>query len=236
MHKDLVAEARKLEQMTPWVWLFEVWLNDTDALRVAQATESVTYPTTGGHLYYPYPLTHDGLVSTTEDESRTITIQAHNVDNQLRSLIHTHRGFVDKKVMITLVHKDHLDLTPEEGGTARQELWEISEPPEVARGTVTWQLGFVEQYERPTPHARFSRTQCSSRFGGPVCRFLHTKFSDADIINVGLLPYNVRVCDHGFDTKNGCKKHKDYAVALGLDDSLWPAVFRGQRRLRAPRN
>jgi len=191
---DLIAAKEKLHDTEAVVWLAEVHISDTQALRLARNTGNVTWPSGGdGHVYYAYDFDFDQIHMSSDDQHRAMTAETSHADSQLVALFETHKGFVGKRAVIRKVWLDNLDETNVPG-----VMYKIKGVSESASGGVKWTLGELDLEERQEPHRYYDPAFCPYGLGDSRCGF--------DLNRPNAPTY----CDKSLDGPDGCKKKGEW--------------------------
>ncbi|MBN2492867.1 MAG: hypothetical protein JXQ29_18605 [Planctomycetes bacterium] len=154
-----IAAIVKLAQEAPLIWLFEIQLDTSYALRITPYLRSVTWPTAGGHVYEPFPLLFDSITASSEADTSTLLLTVPNVDRQLMPSLISYDGLTDRVVLVHLVSKETLAET-----TALRFDYEIATSA-ASTDVLTFELGAAELFEMSAPIQHYSRWYCGWRFG-----------------------------------------------------------------------
>lgn len=228
-HVDLIAERRKLELLDPFLWTFEILVNDTQATRIVQNNEDVTV---AGNVFHAWNVEHTGLVvSEDQDEAADVTLKITNATTTLKSWLAAHNNFVGLYVIIRIVNSKYLSQGYTLGEPQRWKIYAV----DLQQQVVEWKLGLVAHHSRDLPMAVYSRNQCRHVFGGWRCRFPRDRFTDDELRDHGINPTKWRVCDGGYDSENGCVVKGKLAAIMGIE-CHWPRVCGLQRGIKAVKN
>lgn len=190
---DLVGEKNKLHQPSPWIWLLEVSVSDTESARIANYQQNVTW---NGDTYYSFPFSIGEIQQSAEGQLPTLNISVANVSREVQEILDANDGLARQKVWLRLVHADHLanaDAVLEDRFTILQATANVN--------AVTFQLGRVDLFDLEVPRRRYSRDYCQHVYKGTVCGYQ------------GDLPS----CDHTLDGANGCERHGVDEFNRGLE-------------------
>lgn len=205
---DITQQKNRLMDASGWIWLLEIWVSNTQSVRVTPYTEDVTW---NGNSYEAFPLEFSGLTETSENEQPTVTITVHDPTRQLATYVDDNNGLVDKTVVIDLVHADFLAA-----GTAAVEFqMQVTQTTVSADGRqLRFELGPLDVYLRDEPRHKFNRDHCRWRYGSDECGFDTSR------------PGATQVCSKTWDGKMGCTAKGDEEVAANLP-RMHPARFGG---------
>lgn len=105
-----LIEKNKLNQDTPWLFLFDLQVDATTTLHFVNYPESVVW---NGVTYTPYYLRMDSLKEESNGALPTITVTVSNVIREMEALMQSSdpenglmSGLRGRKVAIHVVHKD----------------------------------------------------------------------------------------------------------------------------------
>lgn len=208
-HPSAVAK-NQTTRTTAWVWLVEVQVDDTTAVRiVADYDAQVTYQ---GAVWYPLAAKLSDLRRDADGRVGSATI---TVSNVRRYFV----GYLDAgKIVGRRCRLIVLDVAQASDPTAGiEEVFSINDM-EIGENDATIRIGVANPLAQPFPRERFLRT---------YCRFLPEYGSAAsrcgyDSTLVGALSS----CDGTLDGANGCRVHGANEAARGLP-SLHPLRFGG---------
>lgn len=190
---DLVAEKNKLHQTSPWIWLLEVEVSDTEAVRLASYQQDVTF---AGDLYYAFPFVVGAIRQNAEGQTPTLNLTIPNVTREVQVVLDANAGLTRRKLWVRLVHADYLadgDAKIEERLTIQQAI--------ATDEAVSFKLGRTDLTTTQVPKRRYIRSYCTFIFTEAGCDYTS-----------GLVP----TCDHTLNGKRGCTVHGDADVAEGL--------------------
>lgn len=215
-----VTKKNVLNLTEPWAWLFEVQHSDTEAIRVTPYTEQITYQT---HIYYPFPLAFSPFSEASDSRNPNLTITAFNASGELQAFLDAADGFVDKDLVLRLIHTSELTDAP-----ALEITFQIIGAT-AEFDNVTWTLGTLDLYKIRVPHQKFLRGHCRNPYNTP------TRQSAGSIVSrvcgyVGSLTK----CDKTLNGPNGCIVHGDDEVTNG-NPRLHPLRFGGAPGIPANR-
>jgi phage-related protein len=202
LQEEQIREKNKLDQSSPWLLLYEVWLDDDGSERLCHLfhDEAVTWD---GRLYRPYPIRRGRVASGTDSETPSVAIAVSTLDPVIQPLLNTHHGFVRKRVRVITIHKDFLDDPA--GVVAIDQGFIVQAMQDDSDGVVRFTVGQLLLAEEKIAWRTFGG-RCDFRYRDPrTCAY------------EGALPS----CDHGLTTPNGCEAH-------GVDSSIHPRRFGGQ--------
>ncbi len=214
LDSDYATEKNKLAQVNSFLWCAELQLPHVDgefdptlneAIRVVSNTQEVTFPSSGGPVYYPFPMRFSGWTSSAEGDMRPATLTIPNADKQLMSYIDDNDGLNGKRVVMRLVHTSFLAKT----SPLLQLEYDISKcvfTPEV----VIFTIGPIDLFSRDVPHQKFYRWTCRWRFGSDECGYEGPN----------------TFCDKTLKGRNGCIVQGLSEIANGLQQNH-PSRFGG---------
>lgn len=167
----LLTEKNKLNNTGPWIWLFEVRVDDDNAIRVASYTEDVTFD---GETFEAANVYFDQISHSTEDEIRTTQMAVANQNQDLTTWMDDNTGMVDCAVLYYLVHSGNLGEDPYISGR-----FEVTDAT-IDTAAIAWTLGEAGAYSRDVPFNRFQRAYCRHEENDP----------STDLLKDGVCPYD----------------------------------------------
>lgn len=212
INSALVVEKNTLHNLDPWLWLFEIQIDDTEALRVAGYDQEVTY---GGETYSPFPVS---VGSQTRDRQGTLQeaeVTVANIGAVVSGYLED-GNLLGKKCVIRLVHED--DLTDSVFGGE----FDIIEATATLE-SVAFRLALYRLSESPFPAQLFNRGRCRWRYGGAGCNYNRNLPNAISGTNPDFDPAS---CDLSLDGPNGCTVHGLNEQANGVPIQH-PAFFGG---------
>jgi hypothetical protein len=204
---EYVDESEVLHSEEPWIWLFTVRFDEIrKALRIAKNPTHITWPTSGGHVYYGRSLDFDGIEANTKSSSRKTSITFTGMDTTVREYLTTYRNFIDRTVIIRQVHSGHLDLE-----TPRMEIpFRVANVHRSIAGII-WELGMPRKWDQQEPHRFYDPSRCAWTCGDSRCG------ANLD------LPGSPSFCDYTLDGANGCKRFEEFEKENG-----YPVIHTGR--------
>lgn len=159
------AEKNKLTQTDPWIWLIELWASNTITIGITPYLQNVTWPASGGNVYYAYPVLPPAWQASSEGELPSAKMTIPNPDGQLTPLLDAYGGLRDKRVVSRLAHSTLLAAT-----SLPTVIWDI-EKVTARREAVDFHLGPRHVHSHEIPRHLWSRTLCRWKFGGRECGY-----------------------------------------------------------------
>jgi len=169
----LKTELIKLQNASPWFFLFEIKVNDAGQyLFLVKNTSDVVFD---GKTYKPWPITLSEIRTDLKGSLYGITIDASNILTSMFDLLDTGDNFMEQPVTIRLVHGDNLtDATAVTSETFRVASIESTETS--ARFT----LDHFNFFDIPRPIARFNNRQCRYVFKDAQCKYTASTSTTCD--------------------------------------------------------
>lgn len=218
----LLTEKNKLNNTGPWVWTFEVFVDSSNAIRVACYTQDVTY-TYNGEYYEAANVYFDQISHSTEDEIRTTHMAVANNNQDLSTWMDDNTGMVDCVVNYQLIHADNLDAAPYISGR-----FEVTDAT-IDSMAIAWTLGEAGAYSRDVPFNRFQRAYCRHEENDPSSDNRKDCVCPYDRTRPGALQHS---CDR---TWKECVKRGAEQLAAGVKVTL-PGMNGSFRSIPLPRN
>lgn len=211
----VVDAKNELHNLSPWLWIFEVVLDDSEAIRVAGFDAEVTHR---GQTYRPFPVaigiqSRDRQGILQEAEVRISNIGAF-VSNFLEA-----GQILGEKCTVRLVSEEEPD------DVAFEAVYEVLKAT-VSIDAAVFRLAHHGLMDSPLPAQLFNRTRCRHRYGRAGCQY-NTALPNA--ISGSNPSFDPSTCDLTLDGPNGCRAHGDNEVANGAPrhhPMLWGG-FRG---------
>lgn len=197
-----VQKKNQMHVTDPFIWLFEIVIDDTESVRIARYQTNVTFD---GDTYYAVAFDIGPLTESAEGKTPTITVTVQNVTLEGQALLDSYSGLVGHKAWLRLVNADMLG-----DGEAMVEVSMKIQATNSGAEVIQFQLGRADLFQRMAPKGRFMRDYCQWTYGGEECRFPLTD--------------SLPTCDHTLAGSNGCRVHGDLAVANGFKRK-WPQYF-----------
>ena len=212
MNSTVVAAKNTLHDVNPWVWLLEVQLDATEALRVAGYDAEIQH---AGQTYSPYPIevgtqTNDGT-GVLEGVDVTVANIGGNVGGLLES-----GEIQDRSTTLKLVHSANPD------DVAFSTTFSVVEAT-ASQTAVTFRLSLVQLMDAPFPGQLFARGRCRWRYGGSGCNY---NLGLPNAISGSEPDFDPTTCDLTLNGSNGCSAHGRNEQANGVQVQH-PALFGG---------
>lgn len=110
---DQLITKNALEQDLPWLFLFDLYLEDGTSLHFVNYPDEVLYDET---TYSPYYLRMEPIVEQSDGTIPALKVSVSNVFREMEALLQEHSGLRGCKVRITVVNKGQPEI-----GDLRQE-------------------------------------------------------------------------------------------------------------------
>ncbi len=199
----LVDEKNKIHNLSPWIWLFEIRLDETEAVRLAGYTEDVV---SSSETFSAFPIVVGSQTRDREGVLQEVEVVVSNFQNFVTGYLEAGK-ILDQEAVLRLVHGDHLNDAAFTGTFTVREAT-------ATKDAVSFLVSLYSVMDAPLPAQLFTRGRCRflPRYGGPGCEYdtaLANKIS-------GTNPdFNPAACDGTLDGANGCRVHGDNEVANG---------------------
>jgi phage-related protein len=100
---EMLIAKNNLEQDSPWLFLFDIEIDETTTLHLVNYPEAVVWNTI---TYTPYYLRMEPQKEQADGSMPQIKVMVSNVTREVESLLDANSGMRGKSVTITMVHKD----------------------------------------------------------------------------------------------------------------------------------
>lgn len=158
-------EKNRLYQVSPWIWLIEIWADDSTTIGITPYIENVEWPTGSGNTYYAYPVLPPAWQASSEGEMPSAKMTIPNPDGQLTPILDTYGGLRDRRVVSRLAHADLLSQS-----TIPTVIWDI-EKVTARREAIDFHVGPRHVHAHEIPRHLFSRSLCRWQFGSEECGY-----------------------------------------------------------------
>lgn len=201
--QNFATRKNELHSDYAWLELWDVQLNDTEAIYIVNHSTSVTF---NSKTYQPFPI---GRLERSEDSEGTIpelSITVTNVDRVITEYLEA-GDLLNRTVNMWLVNSNHLSTSHALFYTYKIQNATMNEE------SVTFILGQRNLLLHTFPKNRFIRTRCRwvfSNDGSTECGYLGS----------------LTTCDYTLSGANGCEVHGDDEVTNGRQ-RLHPQRFGG---------
>jgi len=183
--EGLRREARQVDTAEPWVWLFEVKVNDAgDVFRLVNYHDPVTFEDA---TFSPFPAVAGSIKQDSEGSLPTVEVVAGNITRELSAQLELNNGFLGRDVRAFLVHLDRL------ADGAAFELEGQVLASSYNKETATFRVGMSPLMDYPIPRHRFLRSRCRWIYRSVGCGY------------AGALAD----CDKTLQEANGCEAHNN---------------------------
>ena len=189
----LQTESTKIHSASPWVWLFDVVIDDSAIAYVTNHDASITW---NGNTYAPWDIETPTMPETKSNDLQTVTITASDVDQVLTGYLRQGK-MVGERVRIVLANSSQLSETTD---YVSRSMTILGASANASGGTVTFSLG-VFNWGDQTSGRRFIRTRCHHVYGDVSCGY--------DKARTGALSS----CDRTFAD---CQAHGTNETSVGL--------------------
>jgi len=103
---NFVVEKNQQENVP--IMLYEVTIDDTHELDIAEWDVNVVYPTSGGKTYLPFPITHESIPMNISGEIDACKVTVGNANQIIGGYLLANDGLRGNKVVMKLVFADLL--------------------------------------------------------------------------------------------------------------------------------
>lgn len=196
-----VAAKDALHSIAPWIWLFTVDTDGSNALRYCGHESAVIV---GGYTFSPMHVAIGGITRDAEGNLPEPEITVSNVTRQVTGVLEL-GGIVDRNVAIQLVLSTDL-ANPVDWGTYRVL------DATATLTTATFRVGVAGLFEAQFPDRRFSRGRCDYVYGGTECLY---DTSLPNLIAATRPSFDPSSCGLDLEGGNGCRAHGENEAANG---------------------
>lgn len=187
---DYVEAVHDLHSTDPILELYEVPIDGTTALRLVRNTRNVTWPSTGGDVWYAANIRRGAFELTTEEQTQRGSLTIKDPARRLAQVWLDNDGFLGKLLNVHFVLASRLDKT----APIRTLKYRIRTAPIEEEAGYKIGLGDYRVRDREEPHRTYETDHCPFfPFGGPECGFNTT------------LPGAPQTCSHRRHGPNGCE-------------------------------
>ena len=197
---EFIDEAVKSRSTAPFIWLVELQIDSSEAVRICAYDQEVTFE---GDTWYPFPFKVGTRIESSNQAIEQLSLTASNIGRAPSILLNTGL-IIGKRARVLLVHSDLLSDT-----TAKLEGAFVVQTATAREDTVTFTLGISNPLGLPFPAERFWRTRCRflKEYGSGRCGY------DVDLpnaISATNTDFDTTTCDGTLGVAasgNGCKAH-----------------------------
>jgi len=209
-----------------WVWLIQVQVNDSLALRVCThdqqiaAVDETAPPSHTGYSWQPFPVKVQVAEKNISGVLTEIDLILSNLTREIADyVLADDDNILGRKVKLYLV--TNADDYAEAIGEAEFLILGVA----INQNTVTLRLGRPDFAGTVLPTRRYLRTRCAFAYGDNGCAFP----KDGSFPNTPTEYPDVSgdTCDYGLNTGNGCRAHGALAAVNGYPVEH-PLRFGGQ--------
>ncbi len=195
-------KKNKLTDTDPWVWLLEMRHTTTEAFRITNYTQQVTYDS---NIFYPYPFEISDFQDSTDSNNSNLRLTVANIGGELQALLDANDGFADVETVLML-----LDSANISDGPAREILYRV------VGSTATWssvefELGSFDLFAKDVPRRKWVRNSCQWPY-----RNADGTISDLCGYQETSTGAGLATCDKTLFGANGCRAHGNDEVANGF--------------------
>jgi hypothetical protein len=219
-----LAPARKLKSKDPWILLASMSSTTPPVegangrIRLAQYNANVTWPASGGHIYYPVDVTVEPIEESLQGDAPRLSMVIVEPPSELVPYFQNAYGFIDKYVTFRIVDSNQLGQTTPRL-TRIYQIYDVDYGQTPDREEIIFELGQIGDLSRVEPH-EFYEHDCRFVYGisngGFRCGFNDTRAKAPT------------TCDR---TYLDCTAHGDWEVANGFKRTK-PDGFGGFRMLQ----
>lgn len=209
-----------------WVWLIEVQINDTYAIRVCTHDQTIAAageaapPSHTGYAWQPFPVQVNVAEKNISGVLTEVDLVLSNLSREIADyILADDENILGRRVRLFLVSS--ADNYEKALGQANFLILSAS----INFNTVTLRLGRPDFAGTVLPTRRYLRTRCAFAFGDNGCGFNRAASypnTPTEYPNVSSL-----TCDYGLNTENGCRAHGLLEEANGFPNEH-PLRFGGQ--------
>lgn len=198
INQNYITEKNKAANSP--IMLYEITIpSPASVLYLCEWDVSVVYPTSGGHTYIPFPLSHEGVGANILGEIDSVRVKLSTVDRSIITTLVANNGLIGSKVVMKLVFADQL-ADAAANISATYYIDSVSTTEQEAVFNLTSKL---DLYEVVLPGRMFERDHCQWTFKQEGC-WLWT--GGVWTAPAGFLHSDVD-CDHSRTGSVGCKYH-----------------------------
>lgn len=148
---NLNYEKNKLIATKPFIWLVEVQIDTTNAIRFASYDEVISF---NGYTWYPYPLSIGNIQEDSEGKVQTVELSIGSIDRKIIGYVKA-GGINGQTCKIILTHESYLN-DPSSSVERKFEILSLSYDDT----NVTLSLGIANLISTDFPSERFYRGDC----------------------------------------------------------------------------
>ncbi len=193
------TEKNKAEN-TP-IMLYELTMNDSSIMRLAEWDTTIEYPTGSGYNYLPFPLSHQGISVNALGEIDSVKVRLSSVDRTIVGTLVSNNGLIGNKVVMKLVFYGHLD---DADANISQTFWIDS--VETDENNALFNLtSKLDLYQVTVPGRLYQRDHCQWEYKHEACWLWNGSIwvAPSGFANEGV------ECDHTRTGSAGCKYHSN---------------------------
>lgn len=206
IHADLKSQKNALNNSAAWLVLFDVFVSDESVYRLCNNEETVTF---GGENYSPFPIGFSDFEESAQGDLPYLEVLVANTDRMLSELVETHKGLLNKEVVMKVIHTSNLTA----GVVALESTFMIRETT-ITDTVIKFRLSHHPFMEVDFPHQVFYRNRCRWKFAGTECGWTTSTGGTG----------SSETCSKTLDGENGCTAHNNSARFGGF-----PGI--GRRRI-----
>jgi len=166
-----IIEKNKISSDNIELLLLEITYPSEDSVRVCLNNAEVTWPTTGGDIYYPALFSLTGMKETKDAEIPSVSLSFIDITRALTPHIEEYNGGIGAIITIRVVDSKYLDVTTPK----LEEVMEIIDCNIDHSNKITFKLGAENLSTRRCPQERFLKNHCRFKeFGGSRCGYTIT--------------------------------------------------------------
>ena len=191
LHSDLKTAKNALNNTEAWIVLFDIFVTDTQVLRLCNNEETITF---ASESYSPFPIGFESLEETSSGDLPYLGVFVSNVDRMVSGYLEDHKGLLDCKVVMKIIHTSNLSA-----GVLALETTLMIRETTVTDSAVNFRLSHHPFFEIDFPHQKYYRHRCRWQFKGTECGWLPATGGTG----------SSEVCDKSLDGSNGCSAHNN---------------------------
>lgn len=188
------SQKNNLRSSAPFVWLFEIQLTSTTAVRVCSWDINIVHKL---ETYKAFPIDVGDQERSIEGRLPVTEVTISNLSREIVDQLES-GNLINKELKVKLVHSNDPD------NAIHESISKILDAV-VTQESAAISIGQYELFEVPFPGVRYNRVRCEHTYGDPsTCGYDKTR--------VGAL----LTCSFIRSGINGCRAHGDDEEAAGL--------------------
>lgn len=190
LHNDLNSAKNALNNNQAWLVLFDVFVTDSEVLRITNNEESFTF---AGNTYSPFPVGFEDFEETASGDLPYITVMVGNTDRVISKYLETHGGLLDRKVVMRIAHQSNTSNVALEVTLMVREVTATD-------SAANFRLSSHPFMDLDWPFNRYYRHRCRFEFKNAIgCGWTAATGGTG----------SAETCDKSLDGANGCVAHNN---------------------------